>query len=116
MKFELDFLDKIQMKRTPFLDKAMPVVSNSVALYPLVDFILLTNKKTRRDGLIMAVSLTMSAMESNFILKNLFKRARPYMQRSHIKIRCRRIFPSLRRIRRWLFRGLLPCTTQATAR
>lgn len=86
MKVELDFLDKIQMKRTPFLDKAMPVVSNSVALYPLVDFILLTNKKTRRDGLIMAVSLTMSAMESNFILKKLFKRARPYMQRSHIKI------------------------------
>jgi undecaprenyl-diphosphatase len=86
MGVELDFLDKIQMKRTPFLDRAMPVVSNSVALYPLVDFILLANKKTRREGLIMAASLTMSATESNFILKKLFKRARPYMQRSHIKI------------------------------
>lgn len=86
MEGELDFLDKIQMKRTPFLDIAMPVVSNSVALYPFINLALLANRKTRRDGLIMAASLVMSAAESNFILKKMFRRARPYMKRSHIKI------------------------------
>lgn len=82
MQLELSFLDSIQSYlRCDFLDAAMPIISmlgNAGAIWIACAVVLLLIPKTRRVGVVLAVSLALEAICCNFILKPLVARIRPF--------------------------------------
>ena len=82
MQFELSVLDNIQSYlRCDFLDAAMPIISmlgNVGAIWIVCAVVLLVIPKTRKVGVILAVSLAIEALCCNVILKPLVARIRPF--------------------------------------
>lgn len=82
MQFELSFLDSIQSYlRCDFLDAAMPIISmlgNVGAIWIACAVVLILIPKTRKVGVILAVSLALEALCCNLILKPLVARIRPF--------------------------------------
>lgn len=82
MQFELSFLDGIQSYlRCDFLDAAMPIISmlgNAGAIWIACAVVLILIPKTRKVGLVLAVSLALEALCCNLILKPLVARIRPF--------------------------------------
>lgn len=82
MQFELSVLDNIQSYlRCDFLDATMPIISmlgNVGAIWIVCAVVLLVIPKTRKVGVILAVSLAIEALCCNVILKPLVARIRPF--------------------------------------
>lgn len=82
MQFELSVLDNIQSYlRCDFLDAAMPIISmlgNVGAIWIVCAVVLLVIPKTRKVGVVLAVSLAIEALCCNVILKPLVARIRPF--------------------------------------
>lgn len=82
MQFELSFLDNIQSYlRCDFLDAVMPVITmlgNGGIIWIICAVVLLLIPKTRKVGVVLAVSLAIEAVCCNFILKPLAARIRPF--------------------------------------
>lgn len=82
MQFELSVLDNIQSYlRCDFLDAAMPIISmlgNAGAIWIVCAVVLLVIPKTRKVGVVLAVSLAIEALCCNVILKPLVARIRPF--------------------------------------
>lgn len=81
MGFEFQILDAIQLLRSPVLDEMMCFITrlgNGGCIWILLAVILLINKKTRKVGIVMAVTMILEFVLCNGILKNLVARTRPY--------------------------------------
>ena len=82
MQFELSVLDNIQSYlRCDFLDATMPIISmlgNVGAIWIVCAVVLLVIPKTRKVGVVLAVSLAIEALCCNVILKPLVARIRPF--------------------------------------
>lgn len=81
MGFEFQILDAIQLLRSPVLDEMMCFITrlgNGGCIWILLAVILLINKKTRKVGVVMAVTMILEFVLCNGILKNLVARTRPY--------------------------------------
>ena len=82
MQFELSVLDNIQSYlRCDFLDAAMPIISmlgNVGAIWIVCAVVLILIPKTRKVGVVLAVSLAIEALCCNVILKPLVARIRPF--------------------------------------
>ncbi len=81
MGIEIKILDFIQNMRTPVCDRIMCFITslgNAGVIWILLAVILLLIPKTRKSGIILAVSLIFDVVLCNGILKNLFARVRPY--------------------------------------
>ncbi|MBO5293184.1 MAG: phosphatase PAP2 family protein [Lachnospiraceae bacterium] len=77
---ELEILHAIQNLHTVFLDHLMTLVSalgDHGILWVAIALLLLFSKKTRRCGILMAVSMLICLILGNGILKNTIYRARP---------------------------------------
>ncbi len=81
--FEIGILDFIQQNlRTPFGDAVMPVVTvlgDGGIFWILLTLALLLIPRTRRLGLVCAVSLLIDVALCNGLIKNLVARTRPYV-------------------------------------
>lgn len=74
-------LDWVQLFRCAFLDITMPLYStlgNSGIIFIVLAIILIFNKKTRRTGAVMLLSLVLCFLLGNVTLKPLIARVRPY--------------------------------------
>lgn len=82
MSWEFHFLDRLQqLLQSPFLDRAMPVISalaDKGFIWILLTLILLCTKKYRRTGQACAIALLFMLFAGNVILKPLVGRIRPY--------------------------------------
>lgn len=81
MGVEFQILDAIQTLRSPVLDEMMCFITrlgNGGGIWIMLAALLLINKKTRKAGVIMAVTMILEFVLCNGILKNLVARTRPY--------------------------------------
>lgn len=82
MSWEFHFLDQIQsLTQSPFLDRAMPVISSLAdrgLIWILLTLILLCTRKYRRAGQASAIALVFMLFVGNIVLKPLAGRIRPY--------------------------------------
>lgn len=99
---EIVILDWIQEHfKCDFLDLVMPLISAMAdlgAVWIILAVVLICFKKTRRTGLTVGLSLIMSLLAGNLILKPLFARIRPYDINTDVVLLTRRFtdysFPS----------------------
>lgn len=80
MEFEFRFLDFLQSIRTPAGDFIVPLITylgEFGAVWIVLAIVLLTQRKYRRAGLIVAVALILDLIICNGILKHIFMRTRP---------------------------------------
>ena len=80
MSLEFDFLYMIQKLHNPVLDKIMIVLTklgDAGILWIAIALILLIPKKYRRAGLQMLITMAITYVIGNLILKNLIARERP---------------------------------------
>ena len=80
MSWEFDFLYMIQKLHNPVLDKIMIVLTklgDAGILWIAIALILLIPKKYRRAGLQMLITMAITYVIGNLILKNLIARERP---------------------------------------
>lgn len=80
MQWELDFLYFLQGLHSPVLDKIMVAITmlgEGGALWIIVAIAMLLQKKYRRCGIGMAISLVLMLLIGNVALKHLFMRSRP---------------------------------------
>ncbi len=79
-----NILDFIQNNmRNPFLDRVMPFITalgNGGIFWILICIILLITKKYRKAGMVCALSLIITTILGDGIIKNLIQRSRPFMQ------------------------------------
>lgn len=81
MNMELMILHQIQNLHTPWLDPIMIGVStlgNGGTLWIAIALLMLCFKKTRKCGIIMAVSMLGCYVLGNLVIKNLVARTRPF--------------------------------------
>ncbi len=81
MNVEIRILDWIQTLRTPFLDTCMVFITrlgNGGRIWIVLTILLILIPKTRKSGFIMLVSLIISFLLCNVLIKNLVCRIRPY--------------------------------------
>lgn len=82
MPNEIMILDMIQSYlKSPFLDTAMPFITsfgNNGIFWIIVAVALLSYKKTRKIGIIMAAGLLIEGVLCNLLLKPIVARTRPY--------------------------------------
>ena len=72
--------------QSPFLDYTMPVISrlgNGGLIWIAVAALLMTCKKYRTAGLMVICALALGAVLGEVILKNIFQRARPFVDAPH---------------------------------
>ncbi len=89
MTFELAILDAIQKTRTHFLDVFMKTITHlgdGGVFWILVTLALLIIPKTRKIGIMAAISLIMEVLINNVTLKPLVARIRPYDIRTDITL------------------------------
>lgn len=89
MEIEIRILDWIQSLRTPIGDLVMPVITslgNVGILWILLAVILLLVPKTRKSGVILLVSLCVEVVFCSGILKNIFRRVRPFDRNPSIQL------------------------------
>ena len=90
MQFELSFLDNIQSYlRCDFLDAVMPVITtlgNGGVIWIVCAVVLLLIPKTRKIGVVLAVSLAIEALCCNVILKPLAARIRPFDMNTAVQL------------------------------
>ncbi len=80
--FDFKILDFIQTLRTPFLDKVFTFITHlgdEGYVWIAIAVILLFFKKTRKCGIIMAITLIAGLLIGNIALKNIFARPRPFV-------------------------------------
>jgi membrane-associated phospholipid phosphatase len=77
MSMEIQFLNAIQMTRTPLLDFLMPLISNGVVLWLFFPIVLIIRRDTRRAGIIVLAAIFLEMILCNLVMKNLFQRVRP---------------------------------------
>ena len=79
---EIAILDFIQMIfKSPIMDRIMVLLTtlgNEGILYYIILVLLLINKKTRKLGVILGISMLLNHILSNMALKPLFARTRPF--------------------------------------
>jgi undecaprenyl-diphosphatase len=78
--WEFDWLYALQGIHNPVLDAIMALLSNignAGIFWILLSLVLLIPKKFRKTGLMMVISMTVTFIIGNLILKNLVMRARP---------------------------------------
>lgn len=81
MNWEFEILNGIQNIRCSFLDWLMPKITmlgDAGCVWLLLCALLIIFPKTRRAGVVMALSLVLNALMCNCILKPLVGRTRPY--------------------------------------
>lgn len=81
MKFEFTFLDWLQSKRTPFLDKLMVGISiadNGGFIWILLAAIFMLLPDYRKCGFLMLAALFVGVVAGNLVMKNIFNRSRPF--------------------------------------
>lgn len=81
MNWEFEILNGIQNIRCSFLDWLMPKITmlgDAGCVWLLLCALLIIFPKTRRTGVVMALSLVLNALMCNCILKPLVGRTRPY--------------------------------------
>lgn len=74
---------------TEFLDKYMVFITslgNSGIIWIAITFLLLLNKKTRPCGIVLAIALSLEFTICDGILKNVFKRPRPFEHFDEVKM------------------------------
>ncbi len=90
MKIEANILLFIQEHlRNPITDllfKGISFTGNAGAIWIVITLLLLCIKKTRKIGFMCAVSLLLSLIINNFLLKNILARTRPYEVIEGLKI------------------------------
>ncbi|MBP2024522.1 phosphatase PAP2 family protein [Peptoniphilus stercorisuis] len=82
---EINILNEIAKIHNPFLDKIMSIMSalgSGGIVFIIISVIFLLNKKTRKLGLTISLSLMLCAIIGNGILKPYFSRIRPYIEHS----------------------------------
>ena len=83
-QFDFKILDFIQTLRTPFLDSIFSFITklgDEGIIWIALTLIFLIFKKTRKCGIIMALSLILGTIVGNIGLKNIFARPRPFTLR-----------------------------------
>lgn len=75
---ELRVLDRIQRFRTPLWDAAMPKISLTVLVFPVIAILMMLSPGTMKCGIAMLAACLFASITSNFGLKQLFHRARPF--------------------------------------
>ena len=78
---EKNILDLIQTLKTPLLDKLMVAISilgNGGLIFIIIGIIFLINKKHRRTGIHILITLIFCLIFGNLLLKPLIHRIRPY--------------------------------------
>lgn len=86
---ELSILDFIQKMHSPFLDQLMLFfthLGDKGIIWIVIIGCLLINKKTRKIGIIMSVSLVIKLLLCNLFLKNIFLRSRPFTYNPSINL------------------------------
>lgn len=86
----------------PFLDRAMPFFSrlgNEGLIWIVMALILLAGRKYRQTGFMIISAILLGAVLGEVVLKNVFQRARPFMEVPHFELlikvpRTRYSFPS----------------------
>lgn len=89
MQLEFELLDMIQALRSPVGDAIMVFITNlgnGGIIWILTAAVLLFIPKTRKAGVVMAVTLCLDAILCNGILKNLFARIRPCDIRDSVQL------------------------------
>lgn len=74
---------------TPLLDRCMIFITslgNSNFIWILITFLMLRNKKTRACGVLLTCSLLLEHFVCDGILKNFYKRERPFTVFPHMEI------------------------------
>ena len=66
-----------------FIMKFVTRLGDGGLLWIIVAVVLLCFKKTRKVGIFVAVSLILTAIIGNVILKNIFQRVRPFIEANH---------------------------------
>ena len=78
--YELSILDTLQALRTKTLDKLMVHITklgDGGCIWIVLDICLLLSKQTRKEGMLLTISLILEAMICNLMLKPLIARKRP---------------------------------------
>ena len=87
---EIAILDFIQMLlKNPLMDRIMVLITtlgNEGILYYIILVLLLINKKTRKLGVILGVSMLLNHILSNMTLKPLIARTRPFDVNTAVEI------------------------------
>lgn len=80
-QIDLKILDFLQTLRTPVLDailKFITYLGDDGIIWIVLTLAFLCFKKTRRYGIIMAISLVAGTVIGNMVIKNIVARARPF--------------------------------------
>lgn len=88
MKFEFAFLDWLQSKRTPFLDKLMVGISiadNGGFIWILLAAVFLLLPGYKKCGFLMLAALFVGVVVGNLVMKNMFNRSRPFEVRPPVR-------------------------------
>lgn len=87
---EIAILDFIQMIfRNPLMDRLMVLITtlgNEGILYYIILILLLVNKKTRKLGVILGISMLLNHILSNMTLKPFIARTRPFDVNTAVEI------------------------------
>ena len=87
---ELAILDFIQnIFRSPLMDRIMVLfttLGNEGIIYYILLVLLLINKKTRKLGVVLGISMLLNHILSNMTLKPLFARVRPFDVNTAVEI------------------------------
>ena len=87
---EIAILDFIQtLFKSPLMDRIMVLITtlgNEGILYYIILALLLLNKKTRKLGVILGISMLLNHIFSNMTLKPLFARTRPFDVNTAVEI------------------------------
>lgn len=86
---ELSILDFIQKIHSPFLDWLMLFfthLGDKGIIWIVIIACLLVNKRTRKIGVIMSVSMVINLVVCNLFLKNIFLRSRPFTYNPNITL------------------------------
>ena len=87
---EIAILDFIQtILKSPLMDRIMVLfttLGNEGIIYYIILVLLLLNKKTRKLGVILGISMLLNHILSNMILKPLFARTRPFDVNTAVEI------------------------------
>ncbi|MFI3142181.1 MAG: phosphatase PAP2 family protein [Clostridia bacterium] len=81
LEFDLRVFQWVANLYNPILDKIMVLITYSGeagAIFILISAILFFNKKYRKIGFCMLVSMLIMLVLNNFVLKEIFERARPF--------------------------------------
>lgn len=87
-EIDLKILNAIQQLRTPFLDGVFAFVTHlgdAGIIWIVIAVVLLFFKKTRKCGVVMAISLIIGLLLNNILLKNIFARVRPFIENPQMK-------------------------------